>query len=238
MTTGKSFIDGSTLKIIAIITMFIDHIGAVILINLLQFSKGNVVMDTNAILYVICRNIGRISFPIFCFLLVEGFIHTKNVTKYAARLLIFAFISEIPFDLATNGDFYAPYSQNVFFTLWIGILVLIGLKKIGAIENMWLLYGGRTLILLLGALASIFLNTDYELFGIISIAVLYLYRYNKKYQILLGACSFLWEPTAILGFLPIYFYNGKRGLNMKYAFYAFYPIHFLVLYLIAYNCIP
>lgn len=238
MTTGKSFIDGSTLKIIAIITMFIDHIGAVILINLLQFSKGNVVMDTNAILYVICRNIGRISFPIFCFLLVEGFIHTKNVTKYAARLLIFAFISEIPFDLATNGDFYAPYSQNVFFTLWIGILVLIGLKKIGAIENMWLLYGGRTLILLLGALASIFLNTDYELFGIISIAVLYLYRYNKKSQILLGACSFLWEPTAILGFLPIYFYNGKRGLNMKYVFYAFYPIHFLVLYLIAYNCIP
>lgn len=235
MTKGKSFIDGSTLKIIAIITMLIDHIGAVILINLLQFSKGIVMMDGNAILYAICRNIGRISFPIFCFLLVEGFIHTKNVTKYALRLLIFAFVSEIPFDLAINGEIYAPYSQNVFFTLWIGILVLIGLKKLEALENVWLLYGGRTLILLLGVLASIVLNTDYKLFGIVSIAALYLYHYNEKYQIIAGACSFLWEPTAILGFLPIYFYNGKKGLNMKYVFYAFYPIHFLVLYFIAHN---
>lgn len=235
MIKGKQVIDGSTLKIIAIITMLIDHIGAVILVNLLHFSMGKIVIDNNVMLYSICRNIGRISFPIFCFLLVEGFVHTRNVKKYALRLLLFAFLSEIPFDLAINGSFYAPYSQNVFFTLWIGILVLIGLKKLESVDNRWLLYGGRILVMLLGVIFSILLNTDYKLFGIISIAVLYLYRYNKKYQILFGACSFLWEPTAVLGFLPIYFYNGKRGLNMKYLFYAFYPIHFLVLYAISVN---
>lgn len=232
ITEDKALLSGSTLKIIAIITMLIDHIGAFVLVNMLHYSNGTLVQDEIFTLYVISRNIGRISFPIFCFLLVEGFVHTKNVKEYAMRLMIFAFISEIPFDLALSGKRFNPFGQNVFFTLWIGLLVLIGLKKCETFDKKWKIYGGRLLALMLGSFASLLLSTDYQIHGIISIAVIYLFRYNKTYQALAGACTFLWEPTAVLGFIPIYFYNGKRGLNMKYIFYGFYPVHLLILYAI------
>lgn len=102
-------VTGSTLKIIAIVTMLIDHTAAVLLHN-------NMIM----------RAIGRIAFPIFIFLLIEGAIHTKSKLKYALRLSLFALLSEIPFDLAFNGGaFYFGY-QNVFFTLAIGMFMIIG----------------------------------------------------------------------------------------------------------------
>lgn len=137
-------ISGSTLKLIAIITMLIDHTAATILDRTL-IARGLYNLDgTNsmavqeflrqngAIYYtdVAMRFIGRIAFPIFCFLLVEGFIHTRNQWKYTLRLAIFALISEIPFDLAFNGHFFDMGYQNVFFTLTIGMLVMIGFRLI------------------------------------------------------------------------------------------------------------
>ena len=104
-------ISGSTLKIIAIITMLIDHIGAGVLGRLLVVRGMNETADLNAwidanstlvITYQMMRFVGRLAFPIFCFLLIEGFEHTHDVKKYALRLLSFCLVSEIPFDLLFN----------------------------------------------------------------------------------------------------------------------------------------
>ena len=132
-------ISGSTLKMIAIVTMLIDHIGAVVLarllivqgVNSIDTSSQNAVMQwltQNATLYytyTAMRMIGRIAFPIFCFLLVEGFLHTHDVKKYALRLGAFALISEIPFDLTFSGKVLDFQYQNVFFTLFIGLLTMM-----------------------------------------------------------------------------------------------------------------
>lgn len=250
----KRGISGSTLKIIAIIAMLIDHIGAVILERILINAGLFTVMqsgDTNAImqfytenaglltLYTVMRQfIGRLGFPIFCFLLVEGFLHTRNVTKYAVRLGIFALISEVPFDFAFAGKpFYFGY-QNVFFTLFIGLLVMLAYQAIA--EKMKAHVAVKVLLYIAsfgaGALFAAFLRTDYGAIGIMCIMALYIFRKNKVFQIIAGCAAFLWEITAPLAFIPIGFYNGKRGLKMKYVFYAFYPLHLFVLYLIAYFC--
>ena len=141
-------IPGSTLKIIAIITMFIDHIGAVVLegklsdlgmAQAMQTQEGlQEFMAQYGVLYLmdmIMRLIGRMGFPIFCFLLIEGFMHTRSRLKYGRNLLLFALISEVPFDLAITrgmgdvpkiGGVFYPYYQNVFFTLFIGLLCMCG----------------------------------------------------------------------------------------------------------------
>ena len=137
-------ISGSTLKIIAMACMLIDHTAAVLfdrilisrgLLNAVNASDGGASFlstGNTAVIYyadMIMRAIGRISFPIFCFLLIEGFMHTHDVKKYALNLGIFALVSEIPFDLAFAGKpFYLDY-QNVFFTLFIGLVMMIFLQK-------------------------------------------------------------------------------------------------------------
>ena len=229
-------ITGSTLKIIAIITMFIDHIGAAILEHSMIF---NYISQQNENAYItlrttdlILRLIGRIAFPIFCFLLVEGFFHTRDVKKYALRLGIFCFISEIPFDLAFfKQPFYFGH-QNVFFTLFIGLLVLIGLKKyegIGAKNGI-----GRVLCILVGAGIARFLKTDYDIFGVCVIILFYLFRDRTLLRdittMLVLILSNPLEITGILALLPIHLYNGQRGRQTKYTFYLFYPVHLLILY--------
>lgn len=138
----RTGITGSTLKIIAMITMLIDHIGATIVLQLVQRNSdnfdafGNVRMTGMVILYYVLRGIGRLAFPIFIFLLLEGFQYTHNRFLYIGRLLLFAIISEIPFDLAVNlstnsilkGHVLEFTSQNVFFTLAIGMIVLTVLE--------------------------------------------------------------------------------------------------------------
>lgn len=135
-TAASRGLSGSTLKIIAIITMLLDHIGASLVQPILASTASAAgVTDWSmpslaaaypgaAIPYYALRYIGRISFPIFCFLLVEGFLHTKNLHKYCLRLAIFALVSEIPFDLAFHQTPFYQASQNVFFTLLIGLLVI------------------------------------------------------------------------------------------------------------------
>ena len=112
---------GTTLKWIAVISMLIDHT-AEVLIN----HNAALTDPIWAQIYVLMRGIGRIAFPIYAFLLVEGFLHTRDVKKYLARMLTFAVVSEIPFDLAVfHTPFYWGY-QNVFFTLFLGLLALAG----------------------------------------------------------------------------------------------------------------
>ncbi len=248
----KKGISGSTIKIIAIIAMLIDHTGAVIIERLLiQLGLNNlntadlqemmVFMTENGnilLLHTIMRSvIGRIGFPIFCFLLVEGFIHTRNVTKYAFRLLAFALISEIPFDLGFNGKLFYWGYQNVFFTLFIGLLVMIAYRAIEGLNTKKFIKVILDIIALAaGIVISMLLKTDYGTqygIGVICIMALYIFRKNKVHQITAGCITFLWEITAPLAFIPIGLYNGKRGLRMKYFFYAFYPLHIFILYLIA-----
>lgn len=241
---GKFGISGSTLKLIAIISMFIDHLGAAVVLRILIAAGRNGVFSLSPlcrtlymscdlyVVYRILRGIGRIAFPIFCFLLIEGFLHTHNVKKYALRLLAFCAISEIPFDLAFQNTLLEFHSQNVFFTLLIGLLTMIACREIEKHVAMAPLFRGILYVLALGigmGLAE-FLHTDYSYRGVFCILMLYFARTSKPWQILVGAISFAWELPAPAAFLPIALYNGKRGWNIKYFFYLFYPVHLLLLY--------
>lgn len=128
-TKNRNIITGSTLKIIAIITMLIDHTAAV-LIDGLFISKGYDLYSSLYYLNIFMRLVGRIAFPIFVFLLIEGATHTRSKLKYAMRLLFFAILSEIPFDLAFNRSFFYFNSQNVFFTLAIGMFMILAFDLI------------------------------------------------------------------------------------------------------------
>ena len=229
-----SGISGSTLKIIAILSMLIDHIGAAVLERGLLASawvkNDAALFDKIRAVDRVLRLIGRPAFPIFCFLLVEGFLHTKDSKKYALRLLVFAFISEIPFDWAVRGNAVDFRAQNVFFTLLIGLLVMMAASYFS--KNIWL----QGLIFALGLGAGYVLKTDYGYKGVFLIELLYFLRYDRKMQCIAGALAFSWETIAPIAFLPILAYNGKRGLSMKYFFYLFYPAHLLILAGIAQYC--
>lgn len=237
-------LNGNTLKLLAIILMIIDHIGVVLIENgvlryldtsLLSTPSGRAQAAWWQQADFIMRTIGRLAFPIFCFLLVEGFIHTKDMKKYISRMALFAVISEIPFDLAMFGTpFYFEY-QNVYFTLLIGLLVLAGLSRYpdnGIVQA--LTFAG-------GCAAAAVLRTDYDVMGVLLITAFYLF-YGKKVQktVICGGIaayeSMVCYGAGALALVPIWFYNGERGkLRLKYLFYWFYPVHILVLYLIRFT---
>lgn len=249
--TREKGITGSTLKVIAMVIMFIDHCGAIILEKILVNAGMQEIMlsenterirqflEEYAVIYytdITMRMIGRIAFPIFAFLLIEGFSHTHNIKKYARNLGIFALISEIPFNLAFANNPWDITYQNIFFTLFLALLVMIGFQAVEArfsdkkIGNIVL----HMVILAAGAVAASLLKTDYGGFGVIVIAVMYLLRKNSLLSVAAGCVGLvamtLNEFTSFLAMIPIKLYNGKRGLNLKYAFYLFYPVHILLLY--------
>lgn len=316
----KKGISGSTVKIIAVVAMLIDHIGAALLTRMLIVNGLFEVSESgdlnrmmqwiteNAGLYygmMAMRMIGRLGFPIFCFLLVEGFQKTRNVKKYALRLGLFALISEIPFDLACSGKVLEFGYQNVYFTLFIGILTLcafdffsrhdfgkalqvlltaagilllplygalvvrsisggLGLAGQGAgtvlfagayivfliaMLVVWAVYRNKKgsdsawrmcadmAALTIAMIAADILSTDYSGMGVLTIAVMYLFRKRKVISMLSGCIVLtimsISEITAFFALIPIALYNGERGLKMKYFFYAFYPVHLLIIWLIA-----
>lgn len=223
-------LSGTTLKWIAVISMLIDHT-AEVLIN-----HNTALTDPIwAQIYVLMRGIGRIAFPIYAFLLVEGFLHTRDVKKYLTRMLTFAVVSEIPFDLAVfHTPFYWGY-QNVFFTLFLGLLALAGENMLHQSSGMFAGAGlwKQALALILCISAAQLINCDYGAFGVFFIVLLYMTRYDKKTQTVLGAISLIWELPGILAFIPIRLYNGIRGrCGNRYFFYAFYPAHLLALWCI------
>ena len=232
MELKRPSFSGSTLKMIALVIMFIDHIGAVIVQRTMAMEGFN--HDFWSSLYWPIRYVGRLAFPIFCFLLVEGFVHTSNVKKYLKGMLLFALISEIPFNLGIAGTLFSLGYQNVFWELALGIMAMLSLEMIEKKKsNYWIQVVLRiAVIIVFAGIAEVF-NFDYGMYGIISIVALYAFREKRLMQLLIGAVSFYWEPVAPLAFLLIALYNGKRGRNIKYAFYIFYPTHLLVLYAIA-----
>ncbi len=223
---------GSLLKILACVAMVFDHIATffpelVPGIGTVLFSVGGKGISLGYIM----NAIGRMAFPIFAFLITEGFVHTGNRRKYALNLLIFAVVSEMPFNLACSGTMLYP-KQNVFFTLLLGYLGLCALencKKNGSRYPLW--------FLLALFIISIFLRADYGSFGFALVIITYILRDNKILLGIVGSCIL---PSKLIGgvaYLPIYFYNGKRGFVKngfaKYFFYLFYPLHLIILYLIS-----
>ncbi len=231
---------GFALKVIAILAMLIDHLGATVF---------------DAPEFFMMRFIGRITFPVMCFLIVEGFHHTRDRKKYLINLSAFALISEVPFDLAFNGKLFDPLSQNVFFTLALGLGVLYSYDKLKNNSPMQL--GCTVALFALGDL----LSTDYGSMGIALIFALYILRdvpFGTEIAIGGAALIYLMEITIgdatnvylNLGSNPVQammiitlplikLYNGKRGGEFlpksvsKYAFYLFYPVHLLVIYAVS-----
>lgn len=238
-TQGKRGISSAVLKNIAVVTMLIDHIGAVIVTRLLI---KNGVSEGLYDIYMAMRIIGRFAFPIYCFLLVEGFQRTHDVKKYLGRMFLFALLSEVPFDLALSGKAWYPAYQNVFFTLFLGLLTIAGLQLVeqhfgGAeIWKGFLRVGLDAVIVIAGCALALILKTDYNFKGVMAIVILYLFRNRKKAQICAGVVIFLLmdglEMFAALSFILIWFYNGTRGRQNKYFFYFFYPVHLLLLWLV------
>ena len=220
-------LDGSALKLLAMLTMAVDHAASILgrFLNAPLFTAFGHTID----LVPVMRIIGRISFPIFAFLLVEGFIHTSSPKKYARDLLIFALISEIPWNLAHTGRLLYSH-QNVMFTLLLGLL---GIWAIREYHDQFLKLAPR----LLGLLAiCVVLGAYYGCCGFGFILMMYLLREKKLIRAVVGSCFLSSTWIAGLAFIPISMYNGKRGFiqgkYLKYAFYAFYPLHLFILYAI------
>ena len=217
-----------TLKIIACITMLLDHI-----------KYG--LPETSGILTLY---FGRIAFPIFAFLAVEGYVHTSNFNKYLKRLLIFGIISQIPFmlfkSLITN-----QISLNIMFTLLLGVSAIFFYEKI---KNKFLGLFVAILMMIIGQVMQV----DYGWYGVGLVFIIYLIKNNKitftifyiLYTLLYYFVNYiklefntinLYLPYIIFSIIPIILmllYNGKLGRKTKYFYYWFYPIHLLIIYII------
>ena len=216
------------LKIIAYVTMLIDHIGAIIVIRLLQnYHMLNLPISYESlrIFYMGLRLIGRIAFPIFCFNIVEGYLKTRDIKKYIFRLLIFALVSEIPFDLALyETPFYWGYN-NVIWNLLIGLLCIFWSEKLA--RNNHLL---TIIIFALGGALATIIKSDYYYFGVLFVYLFYVTKGNDFARNISMGIATSWEITGPLALIPIQKYNGQKGMSTGRWLYWFYPAHFLMLY--------
>lgn len=211
-----------TLKMIALVTMVIDHVGAVFFPDLIWL-----------------RYIGRLSMPIYAFLLAEGYRKTRNFLHYALRLALFAVLSEVPYDLLFQGRALEFSRQNILFTLLTALLVMRLLDLAAKKRNVFLFIGA-----LLLAVVPYFLHFSYGVYGVLSVLCLFLFqKYRGIDAIAFSALTYgryLYDGNftqlyAIAASIPILLYNGKRGaVSLKYFFYIIYPAHLLVLYAIHY----
>ena len=207
----RKYLSGSSLKVIAMVTMVIDHTAC-------YFISGGWE-------YECMRGIGRIAFPIFAFLIAEGYRHTRRKWDYGRNLLIFAFISEIPWMLLhTDG------SHNVLFTLLAGLCCIAILDKLESHKILPLL------VVLVITLAISALNTDYGIQGVALVMMFCLFKDKPLLQLLFALPLFYdFHPLGILASLGIInLYNGERGFikgaYSKFLFYAFYPCHLMVIW--------
>lgn len=210
MTTQLS---GSWLKVIAILSMTIDHIA---------YYYG----VSNPYVYELMRTVGRIAFPTFAFLLAEGYSHTRNRQQYMLSLFTFAILSEIPWILLNHDN-----SHNVLFTLLAGV---IGMHIIDTSRNKWVTLPSLVLI----GCATLMAETDYSLNGFVLTLLFFMFRGRPDLQMLFGL-PLMYEygfMGILMAFAVIFLYNGERGFihgkAAKYAFYAFYPAHLMLIYLI------
>lgn len=247
-------VSGAFLKHIAYLSMFIDHFFAVVFsayLGCMRMSAPGASSETADTIYQTGRAVGRIAFILFAFMASEGFRYTRSKKNYLMRLAVFALISEVPFDLAINNSLFAMNSQNVYWTLFLGVLALHLLEK----------WKDWPILPVLGVfaccVAASWLKTDYMFMGVLLIVTFYLCRSSFWYQFAAGSVviylgmvmlyvvrywgsgislivymqASMSELYGLLAFIFIYYYNGKKGRQLPKAFYYwFYPLHLLLLY--------
>ncbi len=227
---GPSGLSGSQLKLLAVVLMTVDHVGLTLVE---QGILGNMIGSESWWWYVdlILRGVGRLAFPIFAFLLAEGAFRTRHEREYALRLLVFALVSETPFDLALFGSWFYPGYQNVLFTLLAAYLAILGIRKNTRRPLL------QILCVAAGCGAAALLRTDYGAMGVLMTVLLYWFR-GSVVQTVAGVAAALidsisWAGISALAFVPIHFYNGERGRwPGQYFFYIYYPAHLLFFYVL------
>lgn len=210
-------IDRSVLKWIAVLTMVIDHVGAILFPDQIWM-----------------RVIGRVAFPVYAYCLAEGFRYTSDYRRYLGRLALFAILSEIPFDLAFYGVPFSFAHQNVFFTLTLGLILLWVLERCR--EQLLLCAGAFTVLCFLAQA----LHMDYGAGGLLMVFAFYLAQQGTSPWIGWGIFVFInlfgyaggVQWAAILALLPIGLYSGKAGKKKQRFFYWIYPLHLLLLWVI------
>ena len=224
-----SYMTSFMLRFAALATMFIDHAGYVLYPRLGWM-----------------RIVGRVSFPLFCFLIAQGFRHTRSLPKYALRLALFACASEGIYNLVFSGKFTVLSARNVFFALLLALGALAAWRHF---LPKWPL--GALLSVLAACILAVVTKTDYSFWGVLLCLCFYLAGDSKPNQALalvatLGvftlyrfltraaSANWIWTQWYCLASLPlILLYNGKPGFRGgKWAFYLLYPAHLLLLWLI------
>ena len=199
---------GFQLKLLAMLAMTADHIGAVFFPEI-----------------PLLRWIGRLAMPVLCFFIGEGLRHTRSPRRYLLRLTGFALLSELPFDLAFYGGIEWGH-QNAYFTLALGLLALWAIQSRG-MEG-WLLA-------LTAALAAELLGCDYGMYGVL--LILLLDRFHRARSEQLAAAALLnlaffglqTQTLSLIALTLLWLYNGKRGRDDRRLFYLYYPAHLCVL---------
>lgn len=235
-------ISSAGLHIFAMLCMLLDHMWATV-------TPGNEWMTC----------VGRIAFPIFAFMIAEGCHYTHNMKKYMLRMLLFALVSEIPFDLMVSGLKFYPYHQNVMWTFLEAMLCIYAVENVKKLNKPWLTMIVYTLVVIFGALIGFVTFVDYYGAGVLTVLVFYFFRERKPLNIIIQFALLWWlnvevvggyyydveilghsfeivqQGIALLAFIPILLYRGRQGLHTKgfqYFCYAFYPVHCLVLWII------
>ena len=251
---------GAVLKNIACFTMFTDHFFAILVYNYMTLHPVNGAWDPKIEkVYRMGRAVGRISFVLFAYLIVEGFVYTGSRARYLLRLFLFALLSEIPFDLAFSGKPVDWSGQNIYWTLFFGVLMLTLWEYLGRYRSFWS-WAARLAVLILSCFAAFRFAADYRFMGILLIFVLYqtrdtslpvqiflagfvmffgiwganCIRYIESYTPVYLLRFSLREMYGLFAFALILFYNRERGRQLpKPFYYGFYPVHLLILYGIA-----
>ena len=216
-------INGAQLKYIAFASMFIDHFNKAIITPFLTGTGPMVIITT------IFDILGRIAFPIFAFMIVEGFFKTKSRWSYLRNLLIFTVISEIPYDMFQSAEFVNTWSQNILWGLALGLFTIMVIDKLKAYikkRPLWIFVS--LLIVALSSLGSMLISSDYEYYAIIIIYLYYIFYDKRLVASGLGYLVIIKEIYAILGFATVLLYNGEKGKQNKIFNYLFYPVHLLI----------
>lgn len=217
----KLSLNMNQLKTIAVVFMMIDHLAYVMIERGIGFGGNWYQIDR------VMRSMGRIAFPIFCFTIVEGFRRTRDAGAYLKRLIIFALISEIPFDLAFRGSIFDMSFQNVFWTL------AFGLASMMIYDNRFIEGWKKALGLFACFFVPYLFHTDYSIYGVLTIFLMNRFYDEPVKMCMAGYIMLLLQSTAeawaVIGFLLILLYNGQKGRGNKMFYYLFYPGHLLLL---------
>ena len=239
-SASKNFeLTAAVLHIIAMTLMLMDHLWATLL---------------PAREWLTCA--GRVAFPIFAFMAVEGYFHTRSFKKYILRMLLFAVLSEIPFDLMYGGTWFYPVHQNVLWTFLLGLLGVWLMEQVRKKGKTWMYLLVWVLVVPAGLVLGTLCMVDYYGVGVLTVFVFY-FLHGRKWWCFLGQLAALYwlnvellgglmypvqlfgmefelcqQGLALLALIPIWLYRGRQGYHSKpfqYLCYAFYPVHMLLL---------